>query len=67
MGEGDVFEQGGKVLTVFSAPNYCGCYGNRAAVAHVRIASAKMEPTFSHTRLLSRSHAPHPYHFNFSI
>ncbi|KAJ9458203.1 Serine/threonine-protein phosphatase 5 [Diplonema papillatum] len=71
--EGYAFEQGGKVLTVFSAPNYCGSYGNRAAVAHVRIASAKMEPTFSTFGSVEPpstflgSHAPHPYHFNFSI
>ena len=40
--EGFEYQKGGKVLTVFSAPNYCDQMGNKGAF--VRFAGADMRP-----------------------
>ena len=40
--EGFEYQKGGKVLTVFSAPNYCDQMGNKGAF--VRFMGESMEP-----------------------
>lgn len=51
--EGFEYQKGGKVLTVFSAPNYCDQMGNKGA--YVRFQGADMEP-----KITSYAHVPHP-------
>jgi serine/threonine-protein phosphatase 5 len=40
--EGYEFQKGGKVLTIFSAPNYCDQMGNKGAF--IRFKGGDMEP-----------------------
>ena len=40
--EGHEYQRGGKVLTVFSAPNYCDQMGNKGAF--VRFNGGKLDP-----------------------
>ena len=40
--EGYEYQKGGKVLTVFSAPNYCDQMGNKGA--YVKFGGADMQP-----------------------
>ena len=40
--EGYEYQKGGRVLTVFSAPNYCDQMGNKGA--YIRLSGASMEP-----------------------
>lgn len=51
--EGYEVEHGGKVITVFSAPNYCDQMGNKGA--YIRFGSEDMVPAF--TKFVA---APHP-------
>ena len=51
--EGFEYQAGGKVLTVFSAPNYCDQMGNKGA--YVRFQGATMEPQIN-----SFEKVPHP-------
>eukprot|EP01060_Flectonema_neradi_P033738 TRINITY_DN5742_c2_g2_i1.p1 TRINITY_DN5742_c2_g2~~TRINITY_DN5742_c2_g2_i1.p1 ORF type:complete len:364 (+),score=35.93 TRINITY_DN5742_c2_g2_i1:956-2047(+) len=66
---GYAFDHDGKCITVFSAPNYCGSYGNKGAIVHV---GSDMTPTFttfdSAEVPLSfvPTLAPHHFHFNFA-
>eukprot|EP01063_Lacrimia_lanifica_P009971 TRINITY_DN16781_c0_g1_i1.p1 TRINITY_DN16781_c0_g1~~TRINITY_DN16781_c0_g1_i1.p1 ORF type:complete len:648 (+),score=226.17 TRINITY_DN16781_c0_g1_i1:62-2005(+) len=55
----------GRVYTVFSAPNYCGSYGNKASVMHLDHTFAPSFTSFDATD--NAQPAPvHPYHFHFS-
>lgn len=51
--EGFEYQKGGKVLTVFSAPNYCDQMGNKGAF--IRFLGADMEP-----KITSFAHVEHP-------
>ena len=51
--EGYQIEQGGKVITVFSAPNYCDRQGNKGAI--IRFKGAEMNPNF-----IKFEASPHP-------
>jgi serine/threonine-protein phosphatase 5 len=51
--EGYEFEQDGKCITVFSAPNYCDQVGNKGAYLHIKRGESK--PT-----AISFTHVPHP-------
>ena len=43
--EGFEYQKGGKVLTIFSAPNYCDQMGNKGA--YVRFTGADMQPNIT--------------------
>eukprot|EP00755_Sulcionema_specki_P032783 Sspe_Gene.19962::Locus_7301_Transcript_1_2_Confidence_0.500_Length_2561::g.19962::m.19962/K04460/PPP5C; serine/threonine-protein phosphatase 5 len=66
MENGYSYQHDGKCLTIFSAPNYCGSYGNKgafgtfAAGAPPQFTSFDPAPASSH---LSKT-TPHSYHFN---
>ena len=51
--EGYQIEQGGKVITVFSAPNYCDRQGNKGAI--IRFKGGEMKPNF-----IKFEASPHP-------
>jgi len=51
--EGYEFQRGGKVITIFSAPNYCDQMGNKGAF--IRFKGSEMEPKFT-----TFTHVEHP-------
>ena len=51
--EGYEIQHGGKVITLFSAPNYCDLQGNKGAI--IKLKGEEMEPNF-----ISFEASPHP-------
>lgn len=51
--EGYEFQKGGKVITIFSAPNYCDQTGNKGA--WVKFNGKEMKPQFTQFEAV-----PHP-------
>ena len=51
--EGYDIQHGGKVITLFSAPNYCDAYGNKGAI--IKFMGGEMEPNF-----IKFEASPHP-------
>ena len=66
---GYCLDHDGTCITVFSAPNYCGLYGNKGAIVHI---GSDMEPTFTTFDSAEVPLAfvpcltPHNFHFNFA-